>query len=730
MNNEYLRYIIRDELISTLTEEAIQTSPFSPAEEKFLARFAELGAQSLGIIYAPNEIGIREFLGRSGKDFNLTPDIMAKLLKDKIISIVPYGGYSRNQDYTIKCNLPIEELEGMSSGEEEKGGEEDTGGEVAAGPPEESAGSSKDLSKLLVSEQKKKKKHTKSKVYTSKARTLGRLPKGYVVYLERIIQILSTKLHSTHEKEHLVADILDNLAHNFGLTPKEVYRSFVFYKSQNRLQNVVKEYLENDKDIIKLKESLLEQSNPGQQEQDLKKNQKNYLISKFRGAYPPGYYSVSSTNPKVLERAEGLYNQIVGYITKHPDVSELTITVYAGESQIPNRDAERNKPLKQKQLGKLRSDALGNYLYQLLTKKYPDIKIYVEPVETKIGSTPWDAAGIAANKAYKDAGYDRTKLSTDHRKIMNSYFAEQYVTAEIRQTGYKLACNGSIGRSYDRGQAPDFEITDDINVAVKTLQCNALVIPDRFGIDGKYNSWFNSPGSAAGEIREWGILLGLTMLAYPNGKFHAGITPTYHTLEKFTVMDDVAILKFIDNINIAGLLSGRAKSTTEEAIKEIKSIAPIEVRAAINEIFKSTKLNYSKDANYAIMTYKDKGIDNFIRSDRHTLAKYINGTPSGNGILLPKPSEAEIEYIKNALKVSFVSGSASNKKITFELRQIMSRLQFLRYYQRFLKFSPKGVPQLPVKKELASFDVSGKSGVKLTCYAPLSSTVFVIKGIC
>lgn len=240
MKPEQLQYIIREELISAITEEDIQTSPFTPAEEKFLARFAELGSQSLGIIYTPNMIGVREFLGRSGKDFNLTPDVLARLLRDKIISLIPYGGYARNTDYTLRCNLPLEDLEGMASGQDEEGKESDTGGEVAAGPPEESAGSSKDLSKLLVSEAKKSKK----KVHRKKARTLGRLPSGFVVYLEKIITILAGKLHTTHEKEHLVADILDNLAYNFGLTPKEIYRAFIFYKSQNRLQNVIKEQTE------------------------------------------------------------------------------------------------------------------------------------------------------------------------------------------------------------------------------------------------------------------------------------------------------------------------------------------------------------------------------------------------------------------------------------------------------------------------------------------------------
>ena len=101
MKDINLRNIIREELLNALKEEELPTSPFSEAEEKFLAKFVELGTQSLGILYTPNEVGIREFLGRSGKDFNLTPDVLSKLMKDRIISIVPYGGYARNQDYTF-----------------------------------------------------------------------------------------------------------------------------------------------------------------------------------------------------------------------------------------------------------------------------------------------------------------------------------------------------------------------------------------------------------------------------------------------------------------------------------------------------------------------------------------------------------------------------------------------------------------------------------------------------
>ena len=258
MNENYIRHIVREHLLSVLNEEEIEESPFTPAEEKFLAKFAELGTTAMGIIYAPNEIGIREFLGRSGKDFNLTPDVFAKLLKDKIISIVPYGGYSRNEDYTIQCNIPLDELEGLSSGTEDGGGESGSTPpegddmpppeddmpetpEVPAGPPEESVGSSNDLSKLLVAEAKKSKKKSKSKVHTRKARQLNRLPKGYILHLERIIEILGQKMRTGIEKEHMVADILDNLAHNFGLTPQQVYKSYIYYKTQNRLQNIIKD---------------------------------------------------------------------------------------------------------------------------------------------------------------------------------------------------------------------------------------------------------------------------------------------------------------------------------------------------------------------------------------------------------------------------------------------------------------------------------------------------------
>jgi len=234
MNESILRNIIREHLLESLSEQTIETTLFSPEEEKFLSTFTKLGATSLGILYANNMIGIREFLNRSGKDFNLTPPVLNSLLKNKTISIVPYGGYSRNEDYTIQLNIPLEDLEGIKEPE----------GDDAAGATPEPAVAEESVQRLaqnIVSEAKKSKKKKKSKVYTGKSRTLKRLPSGYVGYLEKIIQVLGEKVKNDMEKEHLVADILDNLSHNFGLTPKQVYRSYIYYKSQNRLANIIKD---------------------------------------------------------------------------------------------------------------------------------------------------------------------------------------------------------------------------------------------------------------------------------------------------------------------------------------------------------------------------------------------------------------------------------------------------------------------------------------------------------
>jgi hypothetical protein len=401
--NKYLQNIIREELLNALKEEEIPTSPFTDAEEKFLAKFVELGTQSLGILYTKNEVGIREFLMRSGKDYNLTPDVLSKLMKDGIISIVPYGGYARNEDYTIKCNLPLDELEGLSSGDSGEGDDTDTppvddAGDTPepdtaplddTGEPQESASSSLDLSKILVSEQKR---HTSTRVYTNKSRALRRLPKGYVVYLEKIIKILGQKLHTDLEKQHLVADILDNLAHNFGLTPKQVYKSFIFYNSQNRLKNVVRESV-----------VLNEQGGP------------KPLEIPLGATFDSGKYKQLPGNFK-QELNIALQGKIKKFLETYKN-NEINVTIEAGESQVTNFDNEVSpaKEVKPGYLSQKRGTSLKAFLnaaFSALVKEKSLSKIPTIDIKTVIGDTKYiRGTSDPKDPRYKEEQYVKLIIS-------------------------------------------------------------------------------------------------------------------------------------------------------------------------------------------------------------------------------------------------------------------------------------------------------------------------------
>ena len=277
---------------------------FTPDQQKFLGKFAEKNSQSLGILYSTSPEGIEEFILRSGEALQLTPDTFNQLLSTDIIGIEPlgtlrnpmytvilnipisdvtsYAGQSDtdtgNGDETPDIDMSSSTSGGGGGGmttadletadlggetetpeadlpaEEAPAEEEET---IPVGGPEESFRKDGELIlehkklkiynyqsilqqsarslKTIIQEQAKS-----PKIYSAKSRVLNRLPAGYVYYLERIIELMAKRLHNDLEKEHLVADLLDNLAFNFGLTPNQILRSYVFYKNQNKLRNIVK----------------------------------------------------------------------------------------------------------------------------------------------------------------------------------------------------------------------------------------------------------------------------------------------------------------------------------------------------------------------------------------------------------------------------------------------------------------------------------------------------------
>jgi len=221
-------------------------SPFTPAEKRFLGKFDAYGSQQMGIIYSISDIGIREFITRSGKDFNLTPAILLKMLRDKIIKLIPYTGWGRDDSYTIELQLPLEDIAGFGA-EDEKKVEK---GSDASGAPSSTGGAppmpitagfirygdllseSAKIAKKLIFEAK----HKDDVVHLDKSRILKKAPTQYVKHLEQLIIKIGNKKYSVTEKQRLIADILDNLSVNMKLTDKQIEKSYEMHKKQKRLQ--------------------------------------------------------------------------------------------------------------------------------------------------------------------------------------------------------------------------------------------------------------------------------------------------------------------------------------------------------------------------------------------------------------------------------------------------------------------------------------------------------------
>lgn len=264
-----LRYIVENTLHSMIAEQAAAPkketdnapksgadSPFTPAEEKFLGKFDAYGTRHIGIIYSPSDIGVREFITRSGNDLNLTPEILLNLIRNNIVKIVPYTGFGRNTDYTIELQLSLDDVVGLGAEDKEKAesGSSASGAPAGGGAPAPEPAPAPEnawvvkygdilresavIAKRLISE-KKSSKSDKTQIYVDNSRMLKRLPKDYVMHLEKLIRMFNIKAKNASEKQRLIADILDNLQVNLKLTPKQIQKSYEFHKTQKRLQKLL-----------------------------------------------------------------------------------------------------------------------------------------------------------------------------------------------------------------------------------------------------------------------------------------------------------------------------------------------------------------------------------------------------------------------------------------------------------------------------------------------------------
>lgn len=229
-------------------------SSFTPAEQKFLGKFDAYGTNHLGILYSISDIGVREFITRSGKELNCTPEILLNLLKSDIIKIVPYTGWGRNTDYTIELQLSLDDIKGFGAEDKDKAeaGSSASGAPAPGGgappppppppgPPTEWIMGYGDLltETTLTTYKIIKESKQDDKVHLKPSRILKDLPRTYIKHLIQIIDIFSKKKYSVSDKQRLIADILDNLMINFDLTPKQIQRSYEMHRDQRRLKKIL-----------------------------------------------------------------------------------------------------------------------------------------------------------------------------------------------------------------------------------------------------------------------------------------------------------------------------------------------------------------------------------------------------------------------------------------------------------------------------------------------------------
>ena len=231
-------------------------SSFTPAEQKFLGKFVARVTNHLGILYSPSEIGIQEFLSRTGKDLNCTPEILARLRRDGVIDIVPYSGFGRNNDYTIELKLSLDDIKGMGAEDEAaaeaapaaSGAPTDGGAKPAAPPPPMPPGPPMEwvmgygdlLTETSLSAHKVlTEKKDNEIVHVKPSRILKELPRTYIKHLITIIDTFSRRKYTISEKQRLIADVLDNLMINFDLTPKQIQRSYEMHRDQKKLKKIL-----------------------------------------------------------------------------------------------------------------------------------------------------------------------------------------------------------------------------------------------------------------------------------------------------------------------------------------------------------------------------------------------------------------------------------------------------------------------------------------------------------
>ena len=268
--NKRMTYIVESTLKQLIAEAPAQETDnseitstskvFTPAEKKFLGKFDARGVNHLGIIYNISDVGIQEFITRSGKDLNLTPGILLSLLRSGVIKLVPYGGWGRNDNYTIELQLSLNAVSGLGA-EEKKAIEAGTSGGGAgapapeeppmpAGPGPENAwvvrygdilSESSQIIKQIFNTTTLKsetisEKITRTSNILNTSKKFHELPLNYIHFLEHAVAKLNKKLNKSYKSDNVIAEVVNNLNATMKISLSDIKKSYDLHRSAQKLQ--------------------------------------------------------------------------------------------------------------------------------------------------------------------------------------------------------------------------------------------------------------------------------------------------------------------------------------------------------------------------------------------------------------------------------------------------------------------------------------------------------------
>jgi len=247
------------------TETTSGSKVFSDAEKKFLGKFDARNVDHLGIIYSISDVGIQEFITRSGKDLNITPGLLLGLLRKGIIKLVPYGGYGRNDNYTIELQLSLDAVRGLGAEEKKEieSGSNTAGvapvDDTSAPVPEPAGGLDKawvvrygdilsesayiakhiygniDIKSTTISE-----KIEKTASAIKKINEFHKLPTHYKQFMEQIVLKLQKTTKTKKSVDRIIAETLNILSQTQKITIADIKQSYNLHKSAKNLQKFLK----------------------------------------------------------------------------------------------------------------------------------------------------------------------------------------------------------------------------------------------------------------------------------------------------------------------------------------------------------------------------------------------------------------------------------------------------------------------------------------------------------